>query len=64
MAISGHRSEASLRKYIGRPSSEKIRASSDILSDEWKAASVTAAEFYNAVITSDLHVLVNSAYVH
>ena len=29
-----HRSEASLRNYIGRPSSEKIRACSDILSDE------------------------------
>ena len=28
-----HRSEASLRNYIGRPSSEKIRACSDILSD-------------------------------
>ena len=34
MAISGHHSEASLRNYIGRPSSEKIRASSDILSDK------------------------------
>ena len=33
MAISGHRNEASLRNYIGRPSSEKIRACSDILSD-------------------------------
>ena len=33
MAIFGHRSEASLRNYIGRPSSEKIRACSDILSD-------------------------------
>ena len=33
MAIFGYRSEASLRNYIGRPSSEKIRARSDILSD-------------------------------
>ena len=33
MAISGHRNEASLRNYIGRPSSEKIRAYSDILSN-------------------------------
>ena len=33
MAIFGYRSEASLRNYIGRPSSEKIRACSDILSD-------------------------------
>ena len=33
MAIFGHRGEASLRKYIGRPSSEKIRACSDFLSD-------------------------------
>ena len=33
MAISDHRSETSLKNYIGRPSSEKIRACSDILSD-------------------------------
>ena len=33
MAISCHRNEANLRNYIGRPSSEKIRACSDILSD-------------------------------
>ena len=33
MAISGHRSEASFRNYIGRPSSEKIIACSDIISD-------------------------------
>ena len=33
MAISGHHSKASLRNYIGRPSSDKIRACSDILSD-------------------------------
>ena len=33
MAISGHRNEANLRNYMGRPSSEKIRACSDILSD-------------------------------
>ena len=33
MAISGHHSKASLGNYIGRPSSEKIRACSDILSD-------------------------------
>ena len=32
-AISGHRSEASLRSYTGRPSSEKIMTCSDILSD-------------------------------
>ena len=31
-AISGHRSEASLRSYTGRPSSEKIMTCSDILS--------------------------------
>ena len=35
MAISDHRSETSLKNYIGRPSSEKIRACSDILSDTW-----------------------------
>ena len=34
MALSGHRSEASLRNYIGRPSSEQLRACSDIISDE------------------------------
>ena len=33
MAISGHNSKASLRNYIGHPSSEKIRVYSDILSD-------------------------------
>ena len=33
MAISGHRSKASLRSYIGRPSSEKIGACYDIFSD-------------------------------
>ena len=32
MAISGHHSKVSLRNYIGRPSCEKIRACSDILS--------------------------------
>ena len=32
-ALSGHRSEASLRSYTGRPSSEKIMTCSDILSD-------------------------------
>ncbi|RMX36774.1 hypothetical protein pdam_00008966 [Pocillopora damicornis] len=33
MAISGHRSEASLRNYIGRSSSKQLRACSDVLSD-------------------------------
>ena len=33
MAISCHHSKAGLRNYIGRPSSEKIRACSNILSD-------------------------------
>ena len=33
IAISGHHSKASLRNYIGCPSSEKIKACSDILSD-------------------------------
>ena len=32
MAISGHRSEASLRSYNARPSSEQLRACSDVLS--------------------------------
>ena len=36
MAISGHHNKASLRNYIGRPSGEKIRACSDILSDAWR----------------------------
>ena len=30
---------------------------------EWKATSDTAAEFYSAVILSDLHVLMNSSLV-
>ena len=33
LAISRHRSEASLRSYIGHPSSEQLTACSDILSD-------------------------------
>ena len=33
MGISVYHSKASLRNYIGRPSSEKIRACSNILSD-------------------------------
>ena len=33
MAISGHRFEASLRNYIGRPSSEQLKTCSDIISD-------------------------------
>ena len=33
MAISGHRSQVSLRNYISRPSREQLRACSDILSD-------------------------------
>ena len=33
MAISGHRSEASLRNCIGCPSSEILKACSEILSD-------------------------------
>ena len=56
-----HRSAASLRNYIDYCSSGKIRAFRYF---EWKATSVTAAEFYGAVIPSDLHVLVNSAVVH
>ena len=34
MALYGHRIEASLRNYIGHPSSEQLRAYSDIISDE------------------------------
>ena len=33
MTIYGHHGKASLRNYIGRPLSEKMRACSDILSD-------------------------------
>ena len=33
MAISGHRSEANLRIYIGRPSSVQLKVCSNILSD-------------------------------
>ena len=48
------------------PSSEKVRARSDILSNvlSGKVTSVTAAEFCGAVIPSDLHVPENSAVVH
>ena len=41
MAIFGHRSEASLRNYIGCPSSEKIRACSDILSDALSSRAIS-----------------------
>ena len=33
LAISSYRSEASLRNYIGRPSSEQLKGCSDILSN-------------------------------
>ena len=41
MAISGHHSKASLRNYIGCPSSEKIRACSDILSDALSSRAIS-----------------------
>ena len=66
MAISGHRSEASLRNYIGRPSSKKLRACSDILSDALSGRSRWSQQpsFYGAVFPSNLHVSLNSAVIH
>ena len=66
MAISGHHCKANLRNYIGRPSNEKIRARSDILSDVLSGKSHQSLQpsFCGAVIPSDLHVPVNSAVVH
>ena len=52
-------SEARLRNYIDRPSSEQLRACSDVLSDALSGEghiSHTATEFYGSVITSNLHV--------
>ena len=50
MVISGHRSQVSLRNYIGRPLREQRRPYSDILPDAFslRAPSVIAAEFYGA----------------
>ena len=65
MAISGHHRKARLRNYIGCPSSEKIRACSDILSDTLSGKSHQSLQpSFAAVIPSDLHVPVNSAVVH
>ena len=62
MAISGHRFEASLGITPDAllVSNEKF-ALIWYPTDAWKATWVTAAEFYSAVIPSNLHVLVNSA---
>ena len=46
MAISGHHSKASLRNYIGHPSSEKIRACSDILFDTLSGTQWTSADLW------------------
>ena len=56
LVIFGHRSEAILRNYISHPSREQLRTCLYILSDalSGKATSVTAAEFYGAVIPSNL----------
>ena len=66
MAISGHRSGASLRNYVGRPSSEQLRAYFDILSDALSGRPHQSQQpsFYGTVILSNLHVSVNSAVVN
>ena len=52
MAISGHHSKASLRNYIGRPLSEKLRARSDILSDVLSGKSLQSLQPSFAALSS------------
>ncbi|RMX46689.1 hypothetical protein pdam_00023912 [Pocillopora damicornis] len=52
MAISGHHSKASLRNYIGRPSSEKKRARSDILSNVLSGKSLQSLQPSFAALSS------------
>ena len=66
MAISGHRSEASLRNYNARPSSEQLRACSDILSSALSGRPQQSQQprFPDAVTSSNLLVPMNSTVVH
>ena len=52
MAISAHHSKAGLRNYIGCPSSEKIRACSDILSDVLSGKSLQSLQPSFAALSS------------
>ena len=66
MAISGHRIEASLGTTpdalrVNKEEFALIRYPFRCV--EWRATWVTAAELYNAIIPSNLHVLMNSAVV-
>ena len=64
MAISGHRSEASLKSYNTRPSSEQLRACSDILSGAMSGGP-RQPNSPNAVTSSGNPLAaVNSAVVH
>ena len=54
MAISGHRSEASLRNYNTRPSSEQLRVCSDILSDAMKERSQQSSTATSNLASSSL----------
>ena len=56
MAISGHRSEASLRNYNARPSSKQLRACSDILSGALNGRPQESqhSSFTDAVTSSNL----------
>ena len=64
MAISGHRSEASLKSYNTRPSSEQLRACSDILSGAMSGGP-RQPNSPNAVTSSGNHLAaVNSTVVH
>ena len=66
MAISGHRSEVSLRNYNARPSSEQLRACSDILSGALSGRPQQSQQprFPDAVTSSNLLVPMNSTVVH
>ena len=65
MAISGHRSEGSLNNDIVRPSSEQVRARSDILSHKLSRGSHQSQQpsFYGTVFLRDHSVPVDSAVV-
>ena len=66
MAIPGHRSEASLGNYIGRPSSEQLRACSGYLfcCVEWKATSFSATEVHGTVISKKLKTLIHHVFIY
>ena len=67
MAISSHRSEVGRIYYIGRASSEQLRACSDILSDALSGRPHHSRPSSSTALSSrasNLYIPVNSADVH